>query len=148
MAMRSSSKPRWTLCRNPGWTNSPSRPRRPPWRLEDNALTCPTPAAPPAWDAEKRSLYLLYAHLEEKPAFQPGDAVQCGQQIGKVGNSGNSINEHLHIEVRVGPAGARFSSMDHYDNAASAEDMWNYCTWRISEQFQKIDPTKLLFMQP
>ncbi len=116
--------------------------------LDGNALSCPTPETPPAWDLEKHSLYLLYAHMQEKPAFQPGDAIQCGQRIGMVGNSGNSINEHLHLEVRVGPAGARFNSMDHYDNAASAEDMWSYCTWRISEQFQKIDPTKLLFLQP
>ncbi len=116
--------------------------------LENNPLTCPTPQVAPQWNLEKRSLYLLYGHMQEKPAFQPGDQVQCGQQIGKVGNSGNSINEHLHFEVRVGPSGASFASMDHYDNAASAEDMWSYCTWRITELFQKIDPGKLLFLKP
>ncbi len=116
--------------------------------LENNPLTCPTPAASPRWNPEKRSLYLLYAHMQERPTLQPGDSVQCGQPIGKVGHSGNAVNDHLHFEVRVGPSGARFSSMDHYDNAASAEDMWNYCTWRITEQFQKIDPGKLLFLAP
>lgn len=130
------------------WSAQLAVPTPAPTLELNTPLTCPTPENAPVWNLEKRSLYLLYAHLREKPDLQPGDPVYCGQQIGAVGNSGNSINEHLHLEVRVGPAGAQFTSMDHYDNAATAEEMSNYCTWRISELFQKIDPTRLLFLQP
>jgi hypothetical protein len=38
--------------------------------------------------------------------------------------------------------------MAHYDNAASDEQMYNYCVWRISERFQKIDPTLLISIRP
>ncbi len=131
------------------WLNEMAVPTlAPTLTLVNNPLACPTPAVYPDWDPEKRSLYLLYAHMEERPTLQQGDPVQCGQAIGKVGHSGNAINDHLHFEARIGPSGARFASMDHYDNGASADEMWSYCTWRISELFQKIDPGKLLFLQP
>jgi murein DD-endopeptidase MepM/ murein hydrolase activator NlpD len=108
-------------------------------------LTCPPYDPDPAWDTSERSMYLLYAHLNLPPEFKPGDTVECGQQIGEVGNSGNSINEHLHLEVRLGPRGARFESMGHYDNKVSDLERYHYCVWRISGLFQMIDPGKLLF---
>jgi murein DD-endopeptidase MepM/ murein hydrolase activator NlpD len=112
------------------------------------ALTCPdvTPAAP--WDETRRSLYILYAHLGEEPAFQPGDPLDCGQPIGQIGQSGNALNPHLHLEVRLGPAGARFASLAHYDNTARPEEMANYCLWRVSNLFQLVDPNLLLRQLP
>lgn len=41
----------------------------------------------------------LYAHLSEINVRQ-GDAVVRGQQIGRVGSTGNSSGPHLHFEVR------------------------------------------------
>ena len=92
----------------PGWLEKLDLPPAPAEPQASNALTCPTPAAPPEWEPERSSLYLLYAHMLEPPALQAGDSVSCGQVIGAIGSSGNALNPHLHLEVRVGPSGARF----------------------------------------
>lgn len=111
------------------------------------ALVCPAFKVPAAWDFSRRSLYLLYAHMQEDPAFQPGDKVQCGQALGKVGKSGNALNPHLHLEARVGPAGARLGSLSHYIDSATLEELSAYCTWATSGMFQVMDPLRL-FGQP
>jgi len=41
----------------------------------------------------------LYAHLSEY-YVQPGDIVQKGEIIGRIGSTGNSTGPHLHFEVR------------------------------------------------
>jgi hypothetical protein len=46
--------------------------------------------------------------------------------------------------MRLGPAGVRFSSLAHYDASATIEEMFNYCTWRVSGLFQLVDPMLLL----
>jgi murein DD-endopeptidase MepM/ murein hydrolase activator NlpD len=46
-------------------------------------------------------VYTLYAHLSEV-LVQSGDAVSAGQEIGKVGATGNIRGSVLHFEVRVG----------------------------------------------
>lgn len=116
-----------------------------------SALTCPPVSeatfTPPS-DTTGRSLYLLYAHMKGPVEIQPGEEVACGQAIGAIGSSGNALNPHLHLEVRVGPSGAGFSGMAHYDSSASPEEMANYCTWRVSGIFQLIDPLRLLLLVP
>ena len=109
-------------------------------------LTCPKIAQDTNLDLDlsKRSLYLLYAHLDQPPTLEIGDLVSCGQQIGAVGNSGYSTNPHLHFEIRIGPAGAVFSDMDHYIASASEIARYNYCIWRVSNLFQIIDPMNLI----
>ncbi len=111
------------------------------------SLTCPVD--PTAYNAQPgRSLYLLYAHFNKTPLVTPGQAVSCGQTIGEVGTTGKSVNPHLHLETRVGPAGANFSSMSHYDTLASEPEKAAYCTWRVSGLFQMLDPMELLSLQP
>lgn len=107
-------------------------------------LTCP--AAPPleAADPQKRSLYVLYAHMKEPPLVSVEDEVTCGQAIGVIGDSGNALNPHLHFEARVAPAGLRLGSIAHYDASATAEEMNRYCLWRISGRFQLVDPMQIL----
>ena len=112
------------------------------------ALNCPAVTLALPGNEHGRSLYLLYAHLQEKAAFLPGETVKCGQVIGSIGQSGNALNPHLHLETRLGPSGARFSSMAHYDNTAQAEEMGNYCLWRVSNVFQLNDPLSLLAQLP
>jgi len=108
------------------------------------ALNCPQVSPVPSWNSEKRSLYLFYAHLKEPPSFQIDEAVECGQIIGQIGDSGNALNPHLHLEVRIGPSEARLGSMAHYSTSASPEEMSAYCTWRVREIFQLVDPIQLL----
>jgi murein DD-endopeptidase MepM/ murein hydrolase activator NlpD len=112
------------------------------------ALTCPQVEEELAWDTGNRSLYLLYAHLKEAVTLQPEDTVSCGMTLGMVGNSGNAINPHLHLEARLGPTGVRMSSMAHYDNRATLEEMHNYCVWRVSGLFQLVDPMSILGLTP
>lgn len=111
------------------------------------ALTCPT-SEPPEWDFNRHSIYILYAHMKDPPELEVGEAVACGQEIGVVGESGNALNPHLHLEARMGPSGATFESMAHYDASASPEEMANYCTWRVRGVFQMFDPMQLLGRLP
>ena len=109
-----------------------------------SALTCPKAPDPVFPDPSRRSLYILYAHLEQPVKFNPGDLVSCGQVIGTVGSTGNSLNPHLHFETRVGPAGLQMSGMAHYHASVTAEEMSNYCLWTVSGLFQVVDPLKVL----
>ena len=108
------------------------------------SLTCPQTGEYPNWDAEKRSIYVLYAHMQQPPQFQVGDRISCGELLGTIGDSGNALHPHLHIEVRTGPAGARFAGLSHYDTRATPLEMEAYCIWRVSNIFQLLDPLTLI----
>ena len=131
-----------------GWAGLAVIPAPAPVVTPHPALTCPPVDTVQAPLTDQRSLYLVYAHLQEPAKVQPGDQVVCGQAIGAIGASGNALNPHLHLEVRVGPAGARFASMAHYDSSATPEEMAAYCLWRVSGAFQLIDPLALIQSPP
>jgi murein DD-endopeptidase MepM/ murein hydrolase activator NlpD len=129
------------------WLRALELPAPTPAQEIHTNLTCPSmPEFNPS--SQGRSLYLLYAHMQTTAGWQPGEGVSCGQSIGSVSNSGNSINPHLHIEARVGPSGVHFESLAHYDASASDQEMSNYCAWRVSGIFALIDPMKVLMIQP
>jgi murein DD-endopeptidase MepM/ murein hydrolase activator NlpD len=109
---------------------------------------CPSEPASMPGTGPGRSLYLLYAHLRDPAPVQVGEEITCGQQIGVVGNTGMSGNPHLHLEVRVGPSGARFGSMAYYEGGATPEEYATYCTWRVSQLFQLLNPLEFLSLQP
>ena len=45
-------------------------------------------------------VYPLYAHLQQgSVAVRPGQAVRAGDLLGAVGNSGSSLQPHLHFQV-------------------------------------------------
>jgi murein DD-endopeptidase MepM/ murein hydrolase activator NlpD len=115
-----------------------------PTVLPDPRLTCPKTQIEPWQKEQGRSLYHLYAHLNQLPALKVGEMVSCGQKVGEVGTTGNSVNPHLHLETRLGPSGASFTSLGHYDTRLSEEERSNYCTWRVSGWFQMFDPMIIL----
>lgn len=133
---------------DPAFLASLSIPEIAPTLVPDPRHNCPELVNDPLWDNANRSLYFVYAHLLNYPELAIGEKVNSGQLIGQVGNTGNSSNAHLHLELRLGPGGASFSSMAKYDTRASQEEMANYCTWRISNRFQLLDPNLILQLQP
>lgn len=108
------------------------------------SLTCPLVEGKPFPEGDRRSLYLLYAHLQVIEAPEVGDTIGCGAGLGTVGQSGNALNPHLHLEVRAGPAGARFESLANYVTYASSLEMSNYCLWRVSGVFRLVNPLQVL----
>ncbi|RBL92750.1 peptidoglycan DD-metalloendopeptidase family protein [Chitinophaga flava] len=55
---------------------------------------------------DNESYYFFYAHLKDKPLYEPGINVKAGSIIGYTGKTGNAIHmrteqEHLHFEIRV-----------------------------------------------
>jgi murein DD-endopeptidase MepM/ murein hydrolase activator NlpD len=111
-----------------------------------NPLTCPQATTAWQWDDSRRSLYVLYGHLDTIAGLQVGDAVSCGEALGTVGQSGNALAPHLHFEARIGPSGARLGSLAHYDVSASTQEMAAYCEWRVSGAFIWVDPLELLYL--
>jgi murein DD-endopeptidase MepM/ murein hydrolase activator NlpD len=130
------------------WWNTMAVPAASPTLVPRSALTCPTGFEPTITDDGKRSLYILYAHLQQINDVEIGDEVICGQMIGTIGDSGNALNPHLHFEARSGPSGLRLPAMAHYDSSATVEEMSSYCLWRISGLFQLVDPLKVLRLDP
>lgn len=47
------------------------------------------------------SNYTLYGHLSEPTPLKIGDTVKQGEEIGKMGQTGNSKGPHLHFEIRI-----------------------------------------------
>ena len=93
------------------------------------------------------SLYILFAHMSKPPLVRLGEAVKACQPLGEVGMSGNTDIPHLHMETRLGPAGAVFESMRFYDTRATQEEMDNYVRWRTGGEFRHFDPITLLTYQ-
>ena len=97
---------------------------------------------------EERSLYVLYAHLDQPPMVALGERVAACQPLGVVGMSGNTDIPHLHLETRLGPAGQVFESMRFYDTSATLVEMDTYVLWRTSGTFQHFDPLVVLGDEP
>jgi murein DD-endopeptidase MepM/ murein hydrolase activator NlpD len=98
--------------------------------------------APVEMSNQARSLYVLYSHLLDKPAYEPGEMVAWGEVIGAVGLTGNTVAEHLHLEMRIGPSDVKFNSFAMYKPEATIEERYYYCNWSSSGRFQPIDPAQ------
>lgn len=126
------------------WLDQMAFPRPGPLIEPQSAMNCPELAENRFMLKGEESLYLLYAHLQDLPAVKIGDRVGCGQEIGKVGTTGESVNDHLHLETRIGPSGVTFSSLAYYSTERTEEEALNYCFWRVSNIFHSFDPMELL----
>jgi hypothetical protein len=47
--------------------------------------------------------HTAYLHLQPKLTLRRGDRVRAGQEVGRCGNSGNSLESHLHFQLQDGP---------------------------------------------
>jgi murein DD-endopeptidase MepM/ murein hydrolase activator NlpD len=89
------------------------------------------------------SLYVLYAHMQGLAPFEIHEPLDCGQEIGRVGNSGSPefvVEPHLHFETRVGPSGDFIEPMAYYDTQATEAEKKEYERWRSSGIFKLFDP--------
>ncbi len=112
--------------------------------IETPGKDLPTEIADALGMGEGESLYHLYAHMQNPPQLSLGENVTCGEALGTVGMSGyNIVNPHLHLEMRLGPAGERFEGMVFYDTSATLEEMEQYRLWRTSGTFRHFDPMEL-----
>lgn len=96
---------------------------------------------------EGSSLYLLYAHMQSTPFVFLGEEIESCRLIGKVGRTGNSMVEHLHLEARIGPSGAFFEMMAAFQPTVSPEERANYKLWRTSGLFVHFDPMLIFKLQ-
>ncbi|MGW8249652.1 MAG: peptidoglycan DD-metalloendopeptidase family protein, partial [Anaerolineales bacterium] len=90
------------------------------------------------------SIYTLYAHMEQAPQVIQGEKVGACSLLGEVGVSGNAVEPHLHLEMRLGAPGASFNSMGFYKADDTDEERSNYLRWRTSGEFQHFDPMLVL----
>jgi hypothetical protein len=82
----------------------------------DELPDLPPPRRDPAHPAgnhvaiESGGATIYLAHLRRgSVAVRAGDHVRAGQPIGRVGNSGNTTEPHLHVHAERGPYPGRFS---------------------------------------
>ena len=77
--------------------------------------------------------YPLYAHLKNgSVCVRPGDVVRSGDLIGKVGNSGASLQPHLHFQVmRTPDPFPLFRNLVQF--AVSSVQKRREGNWRIAE---------------
>jgi len=54
-------------------------------------------------DAAGTDVDYAYMHLAEPSPFRTGDRVYTGQRIGSVGDTGDAVGCHLHLELWTGP---------------------------------------------
>lgn len=92
----------------------------------------------------EQSIYTLYAHLDQPPLVSSDENVASCQALGQVGKSGNAVEPHLHLEMRIGPAAVVFHHMGYYKAANTEEERSNYVRWRTGGEFNHFDPMLVL----
>ncbi|MGH7658926.1 MAG: peptidoglycan DD-metalloendopeptidase family protein [Gemmatimonadales bacterium] len=73
-----------------------------------------------------RAVFSVYYH-NSALLVEPGDRVETGQVISRVGNTGRATNDHMHLEVHVAPAdsiGAVVDSLERYPPYTTNPELW------------------------
>ena len=131
-----------------GWKEKLENQIKPELFGTNPSLTCPSGWDLPDQENMDLSLYILYAHLDMPETYALGDDLDFGNAIGSIGDSGNALAPHLHVEIRYGYSSGIEGSMAHYTVSADESEMRNYCRWRVSGWFRVIDPMDLFFTNP
>jgi murein DD-endopeptidase MepM/ murein hydrolase activator NlpD len=132
------------------WLREMALPTKAPIQVDHPVLTCPKTGNPGFIEKPTHneptsySLFLLYAHLLGPVDYEIGEGIHCGSRVGSIGSSGNTLHPHLHLELRTGPSGYWFAGLAHYDTSATNLEMAGYCAWRVSGEFQVMNPLDLL----
>ena len=109
-----------------GWKEKLENQIKPKLFGTNPSLTCPTGWDLPDQEITDLSLYILYTHLDMLETYALGDEVDCGNAIGSIGDSGNALATHLHVEMRYGYSSGIEGSMAHYPVSADEQEMRNY----------------------
>jgi murein DD-endopeptidase MepM/ murein hydrolase activator NlpD len=91
-----------------------------------------------------KTIYTLYAHMQDAPIVSLEQEVAVCQSVGKVGSTGNTNAAHLHLEMRFGPPGMSFVGFAAYRDGIPMQARDNYFMWSTSGIFLHFDPMLLL----
>jgi biotin carboxyl carrier protein len=97
-------------------------------------------------------VYAMYAHfIKGSLLVKPGDQVKKGQQIAKLGNTGNANAPHLHFQLMNGPSLLEADALPYvldsfgYQGQVSAATLWNSDNYLSGSYF---GPDRLPTPQP
>lgn len=79
------------------------------------------------WDAiNKKTVFIGYCHLRDKPTLKVGDKVAIGAPIGRVGNTGNA-SRGAHLHLTIGPTAKSVFAGVVFDPEKFIDDQLSYC---------------------
>ena len=79
-------------------------------------------------------VYAFYAHLVKgSVAVEPGDRVRKGQELGRLGNSGNTSAPHLHFHLMNGPSAIASDSLPYVFESFTLEGRVDPAQWYESD---------------
>jgi hypothetical protein len=79
-------------------------------------------------------LYVFYAHLRKGSVrVKPGDRVRLGQELGRLGNTGNTSAPHLHLHVMTTPSALAGDGVPYVFQAFTLAGMLDADQWYAAD---------------
>lgn len=76
--------------------------------------------------------YVFYAHLKRGSInVKPGDRVVPGQELGRLGNTGNTSAPHLHLHVMTGPSALAADGLPYVYAAFTLQGALDRAQWDL-----------------
>lgn len=80
-----------------------------------------------AWDhINKKTVFIGYCHLKDKPTLKVGDKIAMSAPIGRVGNTG-SASRGAHLHLTIGPTAKSVFAGVVFDPEKFIDDQLSYC---------------------